>query len=89
MVMGAMSAMGCVSNPPFAGPGNMGPGGAWCRWLPLPDWSEMRLMTQIVFAQKASCAAASAYPPASETGDATGWTTPTSSVLPSDRRFTW
>ena len=49
----------------------------------------MRLMTQIVLAQKASCAAASAYPPASGTGDATGWTTPMSRVLPSDWRMTW
>ena len=34
-----MYAIGCVSNAPLAGPGNRGPGGAWRRWLPCPDWS--------------------------------------------------
>ena len=49
----------------------------------------MVVIQQYVLAQNASCAAALAYPPASGTGDATGWTTPMSSVLPSDWRSTW
>ena len=49
----------------------------------------MVVIQQYVLAQNASCAAASAYPPASGTGDATGWTTPMSRVLPSDWRSTW
>ena len=49
----------------------------------------MVVIQQYVLAQNASCAAALAYPPASGTGDATGWTTPMSRVLPSDWRRTW
>jgi len=44
------------------------------------------VIQQYVLAQKASCAAASAYPPPSP---AEGWTTPMSRVLPSDWRITW
>ena len=66
MVMGAMSAMGWVSNPPFAGPWKEGPGAPGRGGCLCPTDRRCTVMTQRVLAQKASCAAASAYPPASE-----------------------
>src|ERR1700759_1898185 len=83
-----MVAIGRVSHPPKAGPLTP-PCGAWVRLLPCPDWSKISLIRQVVLAQNASWAAASAYPPASGVGSARGRTTPMFLVRWSDRRMTW
>ncbi|HXN45975.1 MAG TPA: hypothetical protein VN893_05005 [Bryobacteraceae bacterium] len=49
----------------------------------------MVVIQQYVLAQNRSCVAALAYPPASGTGDAEGWTTLMSKASPSDWRRTW
>ena len=47
-----------------SGPPAAPPPGASVRLLPLPDWSKISVMTQLVPEQKESCVAALATPPA-------------------------
>ncbi len=56
---GAAVALARPSGPPAAPPP-----GASVRLLPLPDWSKISVMTQVVPAQKEFCVAALATPPA-------------------------
>src|SRR5262245_21348451 len=80
MVIGAAAALARLSKPPGAGPRNP-PGGAWVRLLRRTVWSKMIVIAHVVPAQNASCAAASAGPPA--------LTNPMSRVVLSDDRRTW
>ena len=59
LLTGAAVAFARLSGPPAAPPP-----GAWVRLLPRPDWSKISVMTQLVPAQKESCAGALATPPA-------------------------
>jgi hypothetical protein len=58
-VVGAAAAFARMSGP-VAAP----PVGASVRLLPLPDWSKISVISQYVSAQKESCVAEFAYPPA-------------------------